>query len=471
MFIDGSSSATALLGMDGFVASAQIEADGEVWIAVETILDVVGCVACGVRAVGNGRRVVRVRDLPAGDRPVVLVWRKRTWRCVENQCPVVSFSEEIDTIALWVPDIRPLVLTRHDVLRSSCLVYRILYRFLAALASLAVRSGRSKDLEIIVLRHQLMVLHRQDSRPSLNDNDRTLLGAIAAALPRPRRLGWLVTPDTLLRWHRRRIARHWNQPTAGPGRPSTAAEVHRLIIDMATDNPTWGYRRIHGELIGLGHHVGASTVWKILKRHGIDPAPHRSTVTWTEFLRSQAAVACDCFTVDTAFLRRYYLLFFIDVTTREVFFAGITANPTGAWTTQATRDLFLRHHDRLADARVLVRDGGSQFIDAFDEIFRTEGLKILKTPVRTPVANTFAERWIGTVRRELLDRTIIWNQRQLERLVVDYIDHYNTDRLHRSLDQRPPLGTEAPPRADQSHLRVVKSTLCDGLINEYQNAA
>jgi transposase len=246
---------------------------------------------------------------------------------------------------LWVPDIRSWVLTRRDALRSSCLVYRILYRFLAALARLAVRSGRSKDLEIIVLRHQLMVLRRDNDRPQLNDGDRTLLGAIAAALPRPRRSGWLVTPDTLLRWHRRRIARHWTHPTRGPGRPSTNAEISRLIINMATDNPTWGYRRICAELANLGQCVGASTVWRILKQHGIDPAPQRSSVTWTQFLRSQAAVACDFATIDTAFLRRYYLLFFIDVTSREVFFAGITANPTGAWTTQAARNLFLRHHD------------------------------------------------------------------------------------------------------------------------------
>jgi transposase len=349
-------------------------------------------------------------------------------------------------------------------------MFRILYRFLSLLTRLAVRSGRSKDLEIIVLRHQLTVLRRQDNRPELNDDDRTLLGAIAQALPRPRRSGWLVTPDTLLRWHRRRIARHWTQPAAGRGRPSTAVEVRQLIIDMATDNPTWGYRRIHGELTRLDHRVGASTVWRILKQHGIDPAPHRSVVTWTRFLRSQAAIACDFVTIDTALLRRYYLLFFIDVSTREVFFAGITANPTGAWTTQAARNLFLRHHDRLAGSRALVRDRGSQFIDTFDEIFRTEGHKILKTPVRTPVANTFAERWIGTLRRELLDRTIIWNQRQLERLVVDYIEHYNAHRPHRSLDQRAPLGSE-PPLADPSHLRVVKSTRCAGLINEYRNAA
>ena len=224
---------------------------------------------------------------------------------------------------------------------------RILYRLVVSLARLAVRLGRSKDLEIIVLRHQLTVLHRQNSRPALADEDRTLLGAVAAALPRPQRAGWLVTPETLLRWHRRRIARHWTQPSRPPGRPSTAAWLRRLIIEMATDNPTWGYRRVTGELVGLGYRVGASTVWRILKQHRIDPAPQRTSVTWTQFLRSQAAVACDFATVDTALLRRYYLLFFIDITNREVLYGGITANPTGAWTTQAARNLFVRHPNRF----------------------------------------------------------------------------------------------------------------------------
>ena len=193
---------------------------------------------------------------------------------------------------------------------------RILYRLLVSLARLAVRSGRSKDLEIIVLRHQLTVLHRQNNRPALADEDRALLGAVAAALPRPQRAGWLVTPETLLRWHRRRIARHWTQPCRAPGRPCTSVELRRRIIEMATNNPTWGYRRITGELVGLGHRVGASTVWRILKQHGVDPAPQRTSVTWTQFLRSQAAVACDFATVDTVLLRRCYLLFFIGITTR-----------------------------------------------------------------------------------------------------------------------------------------------------------
>ena len=322
------------------------------------------------------------------------------------------------------------------------------------------------------MRHQLSVLRRQIDRPSLNDGDRTLLGAIAAALPRPRRTGWIVTPDTLLRWHRRRIARHWTQPTRGPGRPATAPEIRSLVLRLGTENPTWGYRRIHGELVGLGHRLAYSTVWQILKDQRHRPSARTiRTVTWSQFLHSQAAVACDFFTVDTALLRRYYVLFFIHIPTRQVFYAGVTANPTGAWTTQAARNLFLRHADKLAGSRALVRDRGSQFVDTFDEIFRTEGHKILKIPVRTPVANTFAERWIGTIRRELLDRTIIWNQRQLERLVIDYIKHHNSHRPHRSLDQRPPLATEAPPPPHQRHLQVAESTRCDGLINEYRHAA
>ena len=350
-------------------------------------------------------------------------------------------------------------------------MYRILYRFLASLARLTVRSGRSKDLEIIVLRHQLAVLRRQVDRPELTDSDRSLLGAIAAALARPSRAGWLVTPDTLLRWHRRRIVGHWTQPQRPPGRPSTSAELRRLALRLAAENPTWDYRRIHGELAGLGHRLAASTVWQILKNAGIDPAPTRSEVTWSQFLRSQAAVACDFATIDTVTLRRFYLLFFIDIATRTVYFAGITDHPTGVWATQAARNLFLRHADGLSGTRALVRDRASQFIDAFDEIFRTERMKILTTPVRAPVANAFAERWIGTVRRELLDRTIIWNQRQLEHLVTDCIDHYNAHRPHRSLNQRPPAPTQPPNANGHQQPRIVRATHCGGLINEYRRAA
>ena len=341
-------------------------------------------------------------------------------------------------------------------------MFRILYRFLADLARLAVRSGRSKDLEIIVLRHQLTVLRRQVERPTVTDGDRTLLGAIAAALPKALRQGWIVTPETLLRWHRRRIARHWTQPpTRRTGRPPTPVELSELILRLARETPTWGYRRIQGELLHLGHKIAKTTVWQILKDNGIDPSPNRSNVTWTGFLHSQAAVACDFFTVDTAFLRRYYVLFFINVNTREVIFAGITANPTGPWTTQAARNLFLRHGEQLADSKALVRHRGSHFTANFDAVFRYEGLKILKTPIR----------------RELLNNPhgcpvhIIWNRRQLERLVIDYIAHHNEHRPHQSLDQRPPSPVEDPPDSPAPTVTVLRTTRCDGLINEYQNAA
>ena len=348
-------------------------------------------------------------------------------------------------------------------------MFRILYGFITSLARLAVRSGRSKDLQIIVLRHENSVLRRQIDRPAINDDDRTLLGAIAAALPRRLRQGWIVTPDTLLRWHRKRIARYWTQPPVQPmGRPPTSAELRRLIVRLASENPTWGHRRIQGELARLGHTIAKTTVWQTLTDNGIDPSPNRSDVTWSEFLHSQAAVACDFFTVDTAFLRRYYVLFFIHVPTREVLFAGITANPTGAWTTQAARNLFISHADRLEGSRALVRDRGSQFIDTFDEVFRTEGFKILKTPVRTPVANTIAERWIGSIRRELLDRTIVWNRPQLERLAIDYITHHNQHRPHQSLKQRPPTPQAEPPDTPPASITVLRTTRCDGLINEYQ---
>ena len=206
-------------------------------------------------------------------------------------------------------------------------VFRILYLLLTSLARLAVRSGRSKDIELIVLRHQNAELRRQIARPALTDHDRTLLGAIAAALPRRPRDGWIVSPETLLRWHRQRIAKHWTQPPARRiGRPPTSADLRQLIVRLANENPTWGHRRIQGELARLGHTMAKTTVWQILTDNGIDPSPNRSEVTWSEFLHSQAAVACDFFTVDTVLLRRYYVLFFINIQTREVFYAGVTAN-------------------------------------------------------------------------------------------------------------------------------------------------
>jgi putative transposase len=229
-----------------------------------------------------------------------------------------------------------------------------------------------------------------------------------------------------------------------------------------------GYRRIHGELARLGITIAASTIWAILKRADIDPAPGRTSESWTTFLRSQAAgiIACDFFCVDTVLLRRYYVLFFIELDTRRVHLAGIIRNPTGAWTTQAARN-FTMHHQRTIG--FLVRDGASQFVDAFDDVFRRGGTAIIRTPPYTPVANAYAERWVGTARRELCDRTLIWNHRQLEQLLREYVEHYNAHRPHRGLGQRAPNDTEVVVYRSGQPIR--QHSTCNGLINQYRQAA
>ena len=238
----------------------------------------------------------------------------------------------------------------------------------------------------------------------------------------------------------------------------------RIIIRFARENPTWGYRRIHGELARLGITIAASTVWTILKNAGINPAPGRNSESWTTFLRTQAAgiVACDFFAVDTVLLRHYYVLFFIELETRRVHLAGITTNPTGVWTTQAERNLMMGYDQTI---RFLIRDGAGEFTQAFDEIFRGGDTTIIRTPPRTPVANAYAERWVGTVRRELCDRTLIW----LEQLLRDYIEHDNAHRPHRSLGQRAPDNTDVVAYWPGQPIR--RHPTCNGLINEYRHAA
>jgi putative transposase len=344
--------------------------------------------------------------------------------------------------------------------------YRLV-RLVIELLVLRGRRDRSKDAEILVLRHQLAVLHRQVPRPRFEPADRAIITALARVLGRDRWSSFLVKPDTILRWHRRLVANHWTYRHRR-GRPSTVVETRRIIVRLARENPSWGYRRIHGELARLGITIAASTVWAILKNAGIDPAPSRNSESWTTFLRAQAAgiVACDFFCVDTVMLRRYYVLFFIELQTRRVHLVGITTNPTGAWTTQAARNFMMRYDRPI---RFLIRDGAGQFVRAFDEVFRSDGATIIRTPPRAPVANAYAERWVGTVRRELCDRTLIWNRRQLEQQLRDYVEHYNTHRPHRSLGQRAPddrgIVAYRPGQPIRRHAN------CGGLINEYHQAA
>jgi hypothetical protein len=220
---------------------------------------------------------------------------------------------------------------------SQRVVFSFLYWSLWRLLELVVlrfRSEREKEIEILLLRHQLRVLERQVGRPELTQADRALLAAFSRVLPRPTwRRAAFVRPGTLLRWHRELVARRWTYPHRRLGRPPTGADVRALVVRLARENPGWGYRRIQGELVGLGIKIAASTVWSILKEAEIEPAPKRGEASWAEFLRSQAAsiLECDFLTVDTLFLKRFYVLFFVELATRRVWLAGITTNPDGGW--------------------------------------------------------------------------------------------------------------------------------------------
>jgi putative transposase len=366
--------------------------------------------------------------------------------------------------------------------RSQGVVLSVLYWSLRRLLELVVlrrRSEREKEIEILLLRHQLRVLERQVARPQLTPADRALLAAFSRALPRRAwRTSLFVAPATVLRWHRELVARRWTYPHRRPGRPPTPAEVHGLVVRMARENPGWGYRRIQGELVGLGFKLAASTVWTILKEAGIEPAPRRLEQTWAEFLRQQAAsiLECDFLTVDTLFLKRFYVLFFIELASRRVHLAGITTNPDGRWVTQQARNLLMELGDEEVRPRFLVRDRDSKFTREFDEVFRSEGIRVIKAPVRAPKARAHAERWVGSVRRECLDRLLIVGGRHLQHVLVAYVRHFNEHRPHRALAQRPPLSQPVHQGedsiADPIPLdRVRRGDLLGGLIHEYQLAA
>jgi putative transposase len=290
---------------------------------------------------------------------------------------------------------------------------------------------------------------------------------------------FLVSPATLLRWHRELVARRWTYPRRRVGRPGTPAAVRGLVVRLARENPGWGYRRIQGELVGLGIMVAPSTVWTILRDAGIEPAPRRLDSSWREFLRRQAAsiLECDFLTVDTLFLKRFYILFFIELATRRVRIAGITSNPDGAWVTQQARNLVIRFDDESARFRFLIRDRDSKFTRSFDEVFRSEGIRVIKAPVRAPRAKAHAERWVESLRRECLDRLLILGRRHLDHVVRVYALHYNAHRPHRSLGQRPPLTKpppieEAAPSNDLLQLdRLRRRDRLGGLLHEYELAA
>jgi putative transposase len=318
------------------------------------------------------------------------------------------------------------------------------------------------------------LLRRQTRRPHLTTSDRVFLAAASQLLPRSSWRSFLVTPATLLRWHRRLVARRWTY-RGRSGRPPIGGEIRVLVLRLARENPRWGYQRIVGELHGLGISVSATTVRKILRQAGLGPAGERAGLSWRAFLGAQATnmLAVDFFTVETVSLQRVYVLFFVELASRRVHLAGCTANPTGVWVSQQARQIAWTLRERSTPLRFLIRDRDSKFTRDFDTVFASEGIEIIRTPVRAPQANAIAERFVRTARAECLDWLLIVNRRHLERVLRIFVDHYNGHRPHRSLNLAPPdaparkLSVVRPPTTGD----VERRDRLGGLVHEYSLAA
>jgi putative transposase len=343
------------------------------------------------------------------------------------------------------------------------------------LMMLLARRERSKELEILVLRHELSILRRQVRRPQFAPRDRLLLAALSRVLPRCSWHAFPVTAGTLLRWHRHLVARHWTYPRPRPGRPPVDRSVRELILRLARENSAWGYVRIVGELRKLGIDVSAALVRNVLRRAGIPPVPQRGQPGWRSFLRQHAAttVACDFLTVDTVLLRRLYVLVFICIGSRRIEYVACTSNPDGAWMVQQARNLLMDLGDRGQPPRFLIHDRDAKFSRAFDAMFHGEGIRVIRTPLKAPNANAHIERWIGSARRECLDRLLIFTRHQLERVLRVYVRHYNEQRPHRALELQAPDPHMKPSTRGQpaATAAVRRRDLLGGLIHEYEAAA
>ena len=324
-----------------------------------------------------------------------------------------------------------------------------------------------------MLRHEVAILRRQVPRPMFRPADRWFLAAASRLLPRVKWSVFLVTPATLLRWHRWMVAKRWTYARR-PGRPPIAKERRALIVRLARENPRWGYQRIVGELKGLGIVVSATTVRKILREEELGPAGRRKGPSWREFLRAQAksVVAVDFFTVDTVWLQRLYVLFFIEVASRRVHLAGCTAHPDAEWVTQQARQVAWKFAERAEPVRFLIRDRDRKFPRDFDAVFEAENIRIVRTPIQVPEANGIAERFVRTARSECLDWLLILNAQHLKRALTVFIDHYNGWRPHRSLDLAPPSGPRsATTWTGTQPITLKRRDRLGGLLHEYERAA
>ncbi|TKA03134.1 integrase core domain-containing protein [Actinacidiphila oryziradicis] len=339
-------------------------------------------------------------------------------------------------------------------------------------------SDVDKDIEILTLRHQLAVLQRQIDRPRVTPTDRAFLAALLHRLPRPklRQLHLIVSPETILRWHRDLVRRRHAEASGRkkrPGRPPTRRSIQALVLRLARENSSWGYRRIHGELAALGIKVAPSTVWEILKQHGIEPAPERDRQTWAAFLRGQAhaILACDFFTVTTLNGVTLYVFAVIEHASSRIRILGATAHPTADWVTQAARNVVMDIQDAGATVTNLIRDRDSKFTRAFDAVFEGGGIEIVTTGVRVPRMNSIMERLVQTCRHELLDRTLIWNLPHLLHALGEFESFYNQHRPHRTLHSAAPLRPVPEPITEPDRLDVHRHDLLDGTLHEYAHAA
>ena len=351
-----------------------------------------------------------------------------------------------------------------------------------AMLRLLPMSDRDKDIEILVLRHQIAVLERQLGKKKVRfiPSDRAFLAAPLHRLPRNvlGTLRLLVCPDTVLRWHRDLIARRHatvSKPKR-PGRPPTVRSVRVLVLRLAKENTGWGYRRLHGELLVLGVKVGASTVWEILKQAGMDPASERASSTWADFLRFQAdaLLACDFLEAVTLSGTRMYVLAVIEHANRRIRILGATAHPTASWVTQAARNLVMDLEDTGCRARFLIRDRDGKFPAAFDSVLADAGVDIVLSGVQVPRMNAIMERWVQTCRRELLDRTLIWNQRHLLHALREFERFYNTHRPHQGIGNARPLRPLHQPITNPEQLNrldIRRRDRLGGILHEYEHAA
>ena len=319
-----------------------------------------------------------------------------------------------------------------------------------ALLRLLPGSDRDKDTEILALRHQLAVLQRQldGQRVRFQPADRAWLGALLHRLPGPalRRLRLLVQPETILRWHRALVGRRHaaaSRPRRS-GRPRTVRSIRVLVLRLVAENPSWGYRRVHGELLTGGLKLAASTVWAILHEAGIDPAPDRTATTWGPFLRSQARALLAVDFIETVTLTgaRVYILAVVEHASRRVRVLGATDHPTAAWVTQAARNLVMDLEDARCHVKYLIRDRDGKYPALFDMILGDAGIKVVLSGVRMPRMNAIMERWVRTCRRELLDRMLIYNQRHLLHALHEFEVFYNTHRPHQGISNARGEGLE-----------------------------